>query len=281
MPPTSSATLDTSQALRAQLAKLGLHTVAERFEDEADQAAKSESSYTAYLARLVEAELASKADRSVNARIARARFPMLRTLEQFEARWRHYVDHFPDISVWEIGNEVNGGWLGTDVPAKLEYAAQYVKAADPADTTILTLFWQMGTAGGAGSTVFQWARDQISPALAANTDVIALSTWIGGAPLGIAHDEVFERLHAMFPGKRIAMGELGYGEPGTSRVWWWRSRTDPAPIVRAALARHMYLANLSFPWSVGGVFWWYYVTEMSRRQPLWHTVHDAIASVGT
>jgi len=83
-PPRGSAVLGDSQALRAQLGKLGLHTVAERFEAEADQAAKSESSYTAYLARLVEAELASKADRSVNARIARARFPMLRTLEQFE-----------------------------------------------------------------------------------------------------------------------------------------------------------------------------------------------------
>ena len=84
LPPSATATLETSQALRAQLTKLGLHTVAERFEAEADRAAKSESSYTAYLARLVEAELASKADRSVNARIARARFPMLRTLEQFD-----------------------------------------------------------------------------------------------------------------------------------------------------------------------------------------------------
>jgi DNA replication protein DnaC len=83
-PPGESAVLGDSQALRAQLGKLGLHTVAERFEAEADRAAKSESSYTAYLARLVEAELASKADRSVNARIARARFPMLRTLDQFD-----------------------------------------------------------------------------------------------------------------------------------------------------------------------------------------------------
>ena len=201
------------------------------------------------------------------------------TLEAFEARWRAYVDHFPDIHVWEVGNEVNGEWLGHDVASKVDYAAAYVKQADPADTTVLTLFWQMGTAGGPASTVFQWARDQISPALAANTDVIALSTWVGGAPLGIAHDEVFERLHALFPGKRVAMGELGYWEPGTSRVWWWRSRHDPTTTVRAALARHMYLANLAFPYSVGGVFWWYYATEMSRRQPLWHVLHRVVGSV--
>ncbi len=73
-----------SQTLKAQLGKLGLHTIAVQFEAEAERAAKSESSYTAYLARLVEAELADKADRSINARIARARFPMLRTLEAFD-----------------------------------------------------------------------------------------------------------------------------------------------------------------------------------------------------
>ncbi len=39
---------------------------------------------TAYLARLIELEMADKADRSVNARIARARFPVMRTLEEFD-----------------------------------------------------------------------------------------------------------------------------------------------------------------------------------------------------
>lgn len=64
--------------------KLGLHSVADHFELEADRAAKSESSYTSYLGRLVELELADKADRSIGARISRARFPMLRTLEEFD-----------------------------------------------------------------------------------------------------------------------------------------------------------------------------------------------------
>jgi len=73
-----------STNLKAQLVKLGLHSMAAQFEAEANRAAKSESTYSAYLARLVEAELADKTDRSVNARITRARFPMLRTLEEFD-----------------------------------------------------------------------------------------------------------------------------------------------------------------------------------------------------
>lgn len=79
-----SAMPDDSSALRSQLEKLGLHTIAGQFASEAERAAKSESTYTAYLARLVEAELADKTDRSVNARIKRAHFPMLRTVDQFD-----------------------------------------------------------------------------------------------------------------------------------------------------------------------------------------------------
>lgn len=90
-----------SGTLRAQLAKLGLQSVAERFEAEADRAAKSESSYTAYLARLVEAELADKADRSINARIARARFPHLRTLEDFDFAFQPGL---PAARVRELAN---------------------------------------------------------------------------------------------------------------------------------------------------------------------------------
>ena len=61
--------------LKGQLIKLGMYTVAASFEAEAERAAKDETPYAAYLARLIELEMADKADRSVNARIARARFP--------------------------------------------------------------------------------------------------------------------------------------------------------------------------------------------------------------
>jgi DNA replication protein DnaC len=83
-PPFTPTPAVESGTLQGQLAKLGLHSMAAHFEPEADRAAKSEMAYTAYLARLVELELADKADRSINARIARARFPALCTLEAFD-----------------------------------------------------------------------------------------------------------------------------------------------------------------------------------------------------
>jgi DNA replication protein DnaC len=82
--PFTPAPAADSGTLEGQLSKLSLPAMAAHFEAEADRAAKSEIAYTAYLARLVELELADKADRSINARIARARFPALWTLEAFD-----------------------------------------------------------------------------------------------------------------------------------------------------------------------------------------------------
>ena len=72
------------ERLREQLRRLSLNTMASMFEDEANKASKGQMSYTAFLARLVDEEVVSKTDRSVNARIAKARFPAIKTLESFD-----------------------------------------------------------------------------------------------------------------------------------------------------------------------------------------------------
>jgi DNA replication protein DnaC len=76
--------MSETEHLRTQLKRLSLHTMAELFHEEALKASKTEMTYTAFLARLVDEELSAKIDRSVNARIHRARLPMLRTLETFD-----------------------------------------------------------------------------------------------------------------------------------------------------------------------------------------------------
>jgi hypothetical protein len=119
----------------------------------------------------------------------------------------------------------------------------------------------------------------VTTALREAVDVVSLSAWIGDAPLGIAHDEVFERLHSTFPAAKVAMGELGYWSTGTSKYWWWRDRERPETSVRQALARHMYLANLGFDYSVGGVFWWLYYQEMWGKTALWYDVNRVYRSV--
>jgi DNA replication protein DnaC len=74
--------------LRGSLKRLGLHTIADVFERQAQKAAKTKQSYVGFLGSLVEEELAAKTDRSINARIARARFPAIRTLEAFDCAFQ-------------------------------------------------------------------------------------------------------------------------------------------------------------------------------------------------
>ena len=48
------------ELLRSQLKRWGLATIAQIFEDESHKAARTQVSYTAYLARLAEEELAAR-----------------------------------------------------------------------------------------------------------------------------------------------------------------------------------------------------------------------------
>jgi DNA replication protein DnaC len=72
------------EELQDNLRRLGLKRMATVFSREADRAASLNSSYTAYLARLVAEELIAAHERSVNHRYRHARFPGVRTLESFE-----------------------------------------------------------------------------------------------------------------------------------------------------------------------------------------------------
>jgi len=89
-----------AEHLRTQLHTLSLRAMAEVFEAEATKAAKSQTTYIAFLAKLVDEELAAKVDRSVNARIANARLPARKTLEEFDFAFQPTL---PAARVRELG----------------------------------------------------------------------------------------------------------------------------------------------------------------------------------
>lgn len=69
------------------LHKLNLATMAQQYEPLAQDAAREHLGHVEYLQRLADAELAARHGRSVERRIQRARFPTLKTLEQFQWSW--------------------------------------------------------------------------------------------------------------------------------------------------------------------------------------------------
>ncbi|MGF6785688.1 DNA replication protein DnaC [Paraburkholderia sp. 35.1] len=83
--PQSGA--DSAATLRTQLMQLHLAYTLQHYEALASEAAAQHWSHVGYLARLVEGEAHRREDRSVARRVALARFPVLKTLDQFEWNW--------------------------------------------------------------------------------------------------------------------------------------------------------------------------------------------------
>jgi DNA replication protein DnaC len=80
-------TQPTTDSLRAQLANLKLSYVFEHFESLTQQAGAEQWPHVEYLARLIEGEAHQREDRSIQRRVGLARFPVLKTLDQFDWGW--------------------------------------------------------------------------------------------------------------------------------------------------------------------------------------------------
>ena len=73
--------------LSEQLANLHLGFIQENHEALAADAAREQWSHPQYLARLVEGESQRRQDRCIARRLVAARFPFVKTLDQFDWNW--------------------------------------------------------------------------------------------------------------------------------------------------------------------------------------------------
>jgi hypothetical protein len=200
---------------------------------------------------------------------------------KYLARIQSAVTALPTVDAWEVGNEVNGSWLGPDMGGRLDQAAAWVKANSTAKV-VITFYWQIGTDAPQWS-LFNWEKANLTDATINNTDVFLVSAWIEDAPMGFAFDQVMRTLHNEFPAKQIGLGEFGYWGKGTSQRWWYGDNTSVAA-GRQAVAGQYYRAAFGYSYSVGGVFWWYYAEDMPAGTVLGCKVsaaRDAVTGVTT
>lgn len=182
-------------------------------------------------------------------------------VDAYGRRAAEYLDQLgASVDIWEIGNEVNGDWLGStpDVIAKVTKAAG--AAAARGRPTALTFYYDEGCSDGAHG-MFSWIDANVSPELRASTAYVLVSYYeddCGGRwPDWTA---VFARLAAIFPRAALGIGECG---------------TALATRKTATLARY-YNLRLAEPRFIGGFFWWYFHADMvPRARPLWASL-DAL-----
>lgn len=192
-------------------------------------------------------------------------FPMHKySVDSYIARAHEYLDTLGDeVDIWEIGNEINGDWLGStsDVLAKMVGTYDIIKGAGK--TTELTLYYNQGCAKNPSNEMFTWVQDHIPSRMLTGLDYVLVSYYEDDCK-GLQPDwkTVFQRLSVIFPNSKI-----GFGECGTK----YKNRKEP-------YIKRYYGLKIDAPRYVGGYFWWYYSRDMvPKTKPLWAVINTAMS----
>lgn len=154
------------------------------------------------------------------------------------------------VSLWEIGNEVNGEWVGSPAAEDARIAAAFETVEAAGGRTALTLYFNLDCWTRRGNEMFRWlAAGNVAPAIRRKLDFVFISFYPGDCndhwPSPGAWQDAFDRLHALFPRAR-----LGFGESGTAKP------TDLSPVGQVALLDRYAAVSIRGDSYVGGFFWW-------------------------
>lgn len=188
------------------------------------------------------------------------------SVDAYSQRVNQYLTALSDVvDIWEIGNEINGEWLGSnaDTVAKMTNAYNIVQGQNKA--TALTLYYNQNCWEKPENEMFKWAAANVPAYMKQGLTYVFVSYYEEDCNnLKPNWQAVFDKLHTMFPNSKI-----GFGEVGTSR------KTKKANY----LTRY-YGTKVTTPNYVGGYFWWYFRQDMvPYTKTLWTTLRDAIANM--
>jgi hypothetical protein len=189
------------------------------------------------------------------------------TVAQIEARASSYVRALrSSVSVWEIGNEVNGSWTGPPpfVARKVQTAYDTVRGLG--GRTALTLYENEGCGDGPEElSPVRWSERYLAPQLRAGVAYVLLSYYEGQCrglrPSPAEWTRRFASLRRLFPNAQVGFGEIGMPQPAT------RATRAAA----ASLIAYYYGLDMPLSYYVGGGFYWYFAEDMVpwRGSPLW------------
>jgi hypothetical protein len=204
------------------------------------------------------------------------------TRARYRQRFIDFITAFPEVDAWEVGNEVNGGWLSSDIPSKIADAVQEVRRLAPGKLAVLTLFWQLNTET-ARTSMFTWIDANLPAQVRRDIDVVFVSLYQEQAPMGVFFDRMMLALRSEFPAQKIGLGELGYWIPG-QQFWWAHSKEDPNGAGKRGTASQYYHAALDYSGSVGGGFWWTYIQDFPgdpTLQSILRDLRDSLLNAGS
>ena len=185
------------------------------------------------------------------------------TVRQYRERVKEYLDALGSkVDIWEIGNEVNGEWLGhpDQVVNKIEDAYQQVKARGY--RTALTLYYNKDCWKYAEEEMFNWVATRLNEDVRKGLDYLLVSYYEEDCNhLKPDWQSVFNRLGEVFPRAKLGLGEVGTKDAKR----------------KAEYLEKYYTMKIDHPRYVGGYFWWYYRQDMvSKTKLLWSTLNNVL-----
>jgi hypothetical protein len=184
------------------------------------------------------------------------------SVDAYAARTTDYLNELSEyVDIWEIGNEVNGEWVGPSDKVQAKISGAYAQVKERDKRTALTLYYNQGCVQKPEHEIFTWAQNYIPLEMRQGLDYVWVSYYEQRCHRPEPDwDQVFTRLHELFP-----HAKLGIGGCGTS---------DPAQ--KAELIQHFYGLDVAVPSFVGGYFWWYFREDMQPTSaPLWAVLNDS------
>ncbi len=186
------------------------------------------------------------------------------SVQQYLDRTVEYLDRFENqVDIWEVGNEVNGDWLGDadSVVQKIEGAFDIVE--DRGKVSALTLYYNNACYyDKPQNEMFTWVNENLPESMKEGLDYVLVSYYEDDCEGVILSTEewqaVFDSLRQIFPNSKLGMGECG-------------------TLIEANKAEYMsryYRMEISTPDYIRGYFWWYYKNDcIPKTKALWDTLN--------
>jgi hypothetical protein len=185
------------------------------------------------------------------------------TVTDYLARATEYISTFGNkVDLWEIGNEVNGEWLGDTSSVVAKISGAYQVAKQNGVRTVLTLYYNQDCWSKADHEMFTWTRNNISSELKQGLDYVLVSYYEDDCnQLQPDWQAVFQELGEIFPNSKIGMGEVG---------------TTNSQL-KASYIQRYYTMKIDHPRYIGGYFWWYFRQDMvPYTSTLWGVLNESI-----
>ena len=194
------------------------------------------------------------------------------TVQQYLDRTSEYLETLAgQVDIWEIGNEVNGEWLGDSKDVKEKITGAFALAQAKGVRTALNFYYNKAcSADKPEHEMFTWINDNITPELKNGLDFVFFSYYeddCGGVTYSKEQwHQVFARLHTIFPHAKLGFGEIGTTNTARKKEYMQR----------------YYSITFDEEYYVGGYFWWYYKQDcVPKSQALWDVLETTVVQAVT